>query len=158
MRRGPAPADAEADCDIKKTGPIKKSENSCFLKPTPEMPLQLLRAFSSRAARIASAPVSPVSVLAENNEESTERQRIAAIFDSARAVVCRGTLTHPRAARCPQCLQWPLTHSTAAGSSRRRWRGGGGKSRRGSAARRAGLGGNGHGGRGEASPCFSRTM
>jgi hypothetical protein len=33
MRRGPAPADAEADCDKKKTGPIKKSENLCFLKP-----------------------------------------------------------------------------------------------------------------------------
>jgi hypothetical protein len=34
MRRGPADPDAEADCDKKKTGPIKKSENSCFLKPT----------------------------------------------------------------------------------------------------------------------------
>jgi hypothetical protein len=52
------------------------------------------RATGSRAARIASAPVSPVSMLAEDNEESTERQRIAAIFDSARAVVCRGPLTH----------------------------------------------------------------
>ena len=30
MRCGPAPADTEADCD-KKTGPTKKSENSCYV-------------------------------------------------------------------------------------------------------------------------------